>query len=461
MINHIITSIFQTDFFVAHYCQLPCLILNSDPTNSDSDEDDLKDNEEVDVKRCLEKGKDKYGKEVYKWYHHIKSDPLEQDSDGDGFLDGKDTIQDGIIIYPKDPKPLTYEIIPYLEDLCEIAQEYKKDFTQSQKLVVDYIRAGAYSDEKYGGIGTWESTSGKVDKAFVKHVNSCNPEIQKYLYCSDKNTDRKFIKDPVTGDRIDFTHFAATFSAYLFDTSSIRRVGANFMGKLPWCSDEDINNLAGWAGDLQTMVRHDLHSYYDSNNKKQIVEFSQDTLNEYSTNFYSELTRILLNTASSNDTKNRIPVLFDGHIMKNNYFDKADQYADIDAVNIYADYIVSSSKANLNNCIKRYYSEKSNSYYCTIRFNLFYYNILAMYDNQKYYNSFVDIEKQYKSDKTTKEEYKNKAVDIFYEFIQFYTNEYGHGGRVKWTLYGNTIINKRVSDGAAKGFSKYIVDNWR
>ena len=37
------------------------------PDKEDSDEDDLKENEEVDVKRCLEKGKDKYGKEVYKW----------------------------------------------------------------------------------------------------------------------------------------------------------------------------------------------------------------------------------------------------------------------------------------------------------------------------------------------------------------------------------------------------------
>ena len=61
------------------------------PDEEYSDEDDLKDNEEVEVKRSLEKGKDKYGKEVYKWYHHMKSDPTKPDSDGDGLDDSKET----------------------------------------------------------------------------------------------------------------------------------------------------------------------------------------------------------------------------------------------------------------------------------------------------------------------------------------------------------------------------------
>ena len=62
------------------------------PDEEDSDKDDLKDNEEVEVKRSLEKGKDKYGKEVYKWYHHMKSDPTKKDSDKDGINDKDDTL---------------------------------------------------------------------------------------------------------------------------------------------------------------------------------------------------------------------------------------------------------------------------------------------------------------------------------------------------------------------------------
>ena len=62
----------------------------TNPDKEDSDEDDLKDNEEVEVKRSLEKGKDKYGKEVYKWYHHMKSDPTKKDTDDDGYYDKKD-----------------------------------------------------------------------------------------------------------------------------------------------------------------------------------------------------------------------------------------------------------------------------------------------------------------------------------------------------------------------------------
>lgn len=64
--------------------------IKTNPEDGDTDSDGLKDSEEVEVNRTLEKGKDKYGKEVYKWYHHMNSDPTNEDSDGDGLDDKLD-----------------------------------------------------------------------------------------------------------------------------------------------------------------------------------------------------------------------------------------------------------------------------------------------------------------------------------------------------------------------------------
>lgn len=105
MINHIITSIFQTDFFVAHYCQLPCLILNSDPTKADSDGDNWSDPYEINVS---------------------KTDPMQDDTDGDGAIDSRDC------------KPLVYSDILYNREAAyDYSQKYAYDFNSNYEAIED------------------------------------------------------------------------------------------------------------------------------------------------------------------------------------------------------------------------------------------------------------------------------------------------------------------------------------
>lgn len=61
----------------------------------DSDDDGLKDNEEISNNGwCEKEGKDHYGNRIYKRYHHMNSDPTKHDSDGDGYFDKNDPRPD-------------------------------------------------------------------------------------------------------------------------------------------------------------------------------------------------------------------------------------------------------------------------------------------------------------------------------------------------------------------------------
>ncbi len=89
--------------------------------NNDFDDDALINEKEINIVL------DSYNHPYVKFI----SDPSKEDSDGDGFLDGKSYIDREGRSLPKDPNPLKYEIIPYLDDLCDLALIYTDDFEQS------------------------------------------------------------------------------------------------------------------------------------------------------------------------------------------------------------------------------------------------------------------------------------------------------------------------------------------
>ena len=213
------------------------------PDEEDSDEDDLKDNEEVEVKRSLEKGKDKYGKEVYKWYHHMKSDPTKKDSDGDGINDKEDK-------YPRTPYKLPF--IDTLKKMEKYVDEAKKNGVKalihySHKDDVPYYETKHYNESnavitmniirsiKYNGL-KWELTSGDSFDPIRDYINQKNPEIMKEFkeYKDGKET----FKDS-DGNDVELLHMIATLSAYYNnDILSFLIID---------------RELSGWAGDLQTV----------------------------------------------------------------------------------------------------------------------------------------------------------------------------------------------------------------
>lgn len=389
------------------------------------------------------------------------SNPTKEDTDGDGYLDGKAIFQNGKEVLPKDPKPLKYEVIPYIEDLCKLATEYESNFNDSQKLVLDYIRAGKYNDNEYLGSGNWENTSGEVDSDFIEYVDQKMPEIRNYLYSTDEN-DTKYIKDPISGGLIDFSHLAATSSAYLFDTSGFKMWGASTFFGYPNYSEDDIDNLAGWAGDLQSMIQTDLLIYYDYTYGDNWIGdhyFSKETLKKYSSDYYKNLVFNLLECKKQDDYNQSTHILLDGYRIRNTFFGKSDQLADVDAVNLFVNCYRPNNKTTICDCLNEYYAIKDNSRFCRLRFDVFIGNVFSMDDDFSYQSKEWDYQKSYWDGNISREEYKTELCNLFSDYVYKYTKENTPGGK-KWTLYKNAPVTDEVSMGAAKAFSEYIISNW-
>lgn len=387
---------------------------------------------------------------VYNYY----TNPAKEDSDGDGYLDGKSRIINGIE-FAKDPRPLHYEAIPYIDELCNLAQEYQKNFKKSQKLVIDYLRSGIYDDDKYAGSGNWENTAGKVDKKFIEYVNNKNPEMKKYLYATGLE-DVKYIMDPNSGNVIDFTHLTATFGAFLYNTSAIKMFLGDklpFAG-IPYYTENNIDNLAGWAGDLQTLIQTDLLIWYDSNGGDHY--FSETVLDMYSEDDYRVLVKQLLADNSADSIKlNGLPI-------HNSRFGISDQLADIDAVNAYYSCYQFEETATIGDCLKEYYHDEVNrynrSYY---RFDYFIDHLLMMCDDDYSYGTkYCEYDVEYLKNEISRNDFKSKVIDLFTEFVYIYTNEKCPDGE-KWTLYKSAPVTEAVSKGAARAFAEYIVGKWR
>ena len=97
--------------------------IQTNPKSKHSDIDGLADNEEIDVDQSAEEVIIK-GKKVLKRYHHMRSDPTKQDSDGDGAVDARD----------KDP--LIYNSILYNRTK---AQEYASMYYKKNNKDYPYL----------------------------------------------------------------------------------------------------------------------------------------------------------------------------------------------------------------------------------------------------------------------------------------------------------------------------------
>lgn len=159
---------------------------------------------------------------------------------------------------------------------------------------LEFIR---YNSKVYAGF-KWAITAGTIDERHVQYVESKSKSLSKFF---EPNGEGAFLKDPVTGNKIDFLHMAATLDGILS------------VSPIP-------DDLSGWAGDLQTAV----------------IDFQR-------------------NTNDSNDLKilqKEAKKIIGG----NSSFSTSDLLADIDAVNI-ANMIRENSKLHLSDAIEKYYSK--------------------------------------------------------------------------------------------------------
>lgn len=119
-----------------------------------------------------------------------------------------------------------------LDVLHQLARQY--DSSNQMKLTLQFIRRKVYAD------GLWDYVAGEIEEDFVDYVERNN----KYIY-DFFNTKSLLIYDR-NGSPIDFLHLCATMNGII--------VGGGTYWKALVVGQTHVRNLAGWAGDLQTLV---------------------------------------------------------------------------------------------------------------------------------------------------------------------------------------------------------------
>ncbi len=254
------------------------------------------------------------------WYYLYPQGSMAKDTTIDGYYLGDDgewePNDDGDSGDSQDTSDINDTLFSNIDALCSIADEYANDKTlTSNELVMMYIR----QFNKDYRQPNWDIVAGKIDENFINYVRENDPNIEQY-FSGDVN-----IIDPKSGERIELKHFAATLGGLLHNTSW--EDGTSFMKELQsqFMPEEHLNNLCGWAGDLQTLMLD-------------VKKKTNDSC-DYDTVY--------------NETKNTIG--------DNNYsFSTTDLLDDVDAVNINS---LLGSSTSLGSALRDYYSSGVNTRY--------------------------------------------------------------------------------------------------
>lgn len=130
----------------------------------------------------------------------------------------------------------SYEsMIGKFEELYDIALSYNSSPKQATMLSLQFVRRERYNS------GNWATVAGAINNNFVAYVQTQNPSIYQFFTMDGKD-------DGIFMDRgykiIEFPHFCATMNGLLYDSTGFKA----------WIAGEaNIDNLCGWAGDLQTL----------------------------------------------------------------------------------------------------------------------------------------------------------------------------------------------------------------
>ena len=204
--------------------------------------------------------------------------------------------------------------IAKFHDLYNVALTYCDDNTQDAlMLALQYIRRNNYNNEQ------WATVAGAINTNFTNYVDQYYPSIRRY-FSNFEGDSRLYVNDPNELGTIDFPHFCATINGLIYDSDGFK---ATLVG------EANINNLCGWAGDLQTLC----------------LEILEET--DYSNNYNT-----IYNTAYQ----------FIGSPLHS--FSISDLLADTDAFNIYN--LLNNSTSNFFEALNGYYTNG-----CDLRFTSF------------------------------------------------------------------------------------------
>ena len=186
------------------------------------------------------------------------------------------------------------EFIDKMGALYDVAYMYEfENQTKAFETLFKFIRVQRYNEFKWVGI------AGETDSVFVNYINGYYPELYSYFVPDSTNASSEYnvntVFDTCSDGYIDVIHMAAVLNR-LFYTGETNYFVIPDVGVI----EEVVDDLSGWAGDSQSLIKEYLRKYKND-----------ETYEDIYYNFYP----MIGNTAYS--------------------FDYADVISDLDACNLY------------------------------------------------------------------------------------------------------------------------------
>ena len=138
-------------------------------------------------------------------------------------------------------------ILPCIAEIYDYAKQYAPDmgYQYWEYLTLQYIR---HNHPDYNG-ELWKITAGVIDQAFINYVDARNTMLSR-IFNGDTNPNpthadnsaASYILD-ANDEYVDFYHMCATLNGMVYSDVVYQTV-----------IDEEVKNLAGWAGDLITTI---------------------------------------------------------------------------------------------------------------------------------------------------------------------------------------------------------------
>lgn len=280
-----------TDYYEDNMVVFNGVKLELDKNNPDTDNDGILDGEEV----CELKYEYNADKTKVIVTGRMISNPLDKDTDGDLDIDSID------------PEPLDYQLNDLMcyniSQLNNLAIDYKNknnygssEFNTNVETWLTFMFIRQFNSSYVGG--NWNGTGKSIDDGFVEYVKQENVEL--YTYFENKSD----FYATSSGETGDLYHSAATATGYIYNSDYEDGFKFGFM------PEYHLNNLSGWAGDLQTAM-----------NDAMIITNSS---NDYDV-FKQAMKNLIGYDASVSD-------VYSGY---SHTFDIDDVYADTDAYNLY------------------------------------------------------------------------------------------------------------------------------
>lgn len=275
-----------------------------------------------------------------------------------------ESIADNYILYG----PTTTEVSETVNSNKNVKVQFLSDTTylidKNTWLVFNSLSKVDYNTS------SWTEVAGPIDNDFITELSKKGIDLNKYKglkYLATEN-----------GEYAGIIHFSAALVAKIYNTDAL----VNLIGY----TEEEFDDLAGWAGDLQTLIGNNLISQIsDQNNYNEI---------------YSKMSELIGKTGT--------------------YFDSDDLYADIDAVNLFV-LLKNNNTKTIKEIMTNYFTTQYKN-----RFSMFIKNLVGSLD----YNALREYIYHYTEYSSYWKLYSNSfstivaeaAADAFTDYLWFKAN---------------------------------------